>query len=158
MAELKENGLIELQLKRKLPFPREMVFEAWLNKEHLLKWMGPTEDINLGFIEIDPQPKGKYRFGFDDKGCSDERSYVHGEYLEIQQPEKLVFTWIWEPPLPEAGVVTIVTIAFFEIETGTEMVLSHQKFMDEASCERHRAGWMGTLDKMQNLLNTKQAQ
>ncbi|PCI52838.1 MAG: hypothetical protein COB34_08810 [Methylophilaceae bacterium] len=91
MAELKENGLIELQLKRKLPFPREMVFEAWLNKEHLLKWMGPTEDINLGFIEIDPQPKGKYRFGFDDKGCSDERSYVHGEYLEILAARKIGF-------------------------------------------------------------------
>lgn len=157
-AELKDNGLIELQLKRNLPFPREMVFEAWLNKEHLLQWMGPTEEINLGFIEVDPQPKGKYRFGFDDKGCADERSYVHGEYLTIQSPEKLVFTWIWEPPLPEAGIVTIVTVEFFEIETGTEMVLSHQKFMDEASCERHRAGWTGTLDKMHTLLNAKLVQ
>jgi len=152
IAELKKDGSVELQIKRKLPFPRELVFEAWLSKDHLLRWMGPTEDIKPGFIEVDPQKEGKYRFGFDEKGSPDERHYVHGEYLTIEHPEKLVFTWIWEPPLPEAGVVSIVTVEFFEIESGTEMILTHQKFMDEKSCEKHRAGWIGTLDKMENHL------
>lgn len=152
IAELKKDGTLELQIKRTLPFPRELVFDAWLKKEHLLKWMGPTQDINLGFIEIDPLPEGKYRFGFDDKNCLDERSFVHGEYLKITPPSQLVFTWIWESPLPEAGVVTLVTVDFHETEDGTEMVLTHQKFMDDESCEKHRMGWSGTLDKLQLLL------
>lgn len=151
-AELKKDGSLELKMRRKLPFPRELVFEAWLNKEHLMKWMGPTEDINPGFVEVDPQPGGKYRFGFDEKGCSDERSYVHGEYLTIERPTKLVFTWIWEPPLPEAGVTSVVTVEFFETDDGTEMILTHQKFMDAESCEKHRTGWSGTLDKLENYL------
>jgi len=152
IAELKKDGTLELTIKRTLPFPRELVFEAWLKKEHLLKWMGPTQDINLGFIEVDPQPEGRYRFGFDDKNCLDQRSFVHGEYLKITSPSQLVFTWIWEEPLPEAGVVTLVTVDFLEVDNGTEMTLTHQKFMDQESCEKHRAGWTGTLDKLQQLL------
>ncbi|MEO9943759.1 MAG: SRPBCC domain-containing protein [Paraglaciecola sp.] len=152
IAELKKDGSIELQVKRTLAFPRELVFSAWLKAEHLMKWMGPTQDINLGLIEIDPQPKGKYRFGFDDKNCLDTRSFVHGEFLKITAPSQLVFTWIWEAPLPEAGVLTLVTVDFHEVEGGTEMVLTHQKFMDKESCERHNAGWTGTLDKLQALL------
>ncbi len=151
-AELTKEGTLELTIKRTLPFPRELVFDAWLNKEHLLKWMGPTQDINLGFIEVDPSREGHYRFGFDDKNCADQRSFVHGKYLKITAPSQLVFTWIWEEPLPEAGVVTLVTVDFIEVENGTEMTLTHQKFTDHESCEKHRAGWTGTLDKLHQLL------
>lgn len=153
IAELKQDGTIALQLKRILPFPRELVFEAWQDKEQLLQWMGPTDDISLGFIEVDPQPEGRYRFGFDDGECSDQRSYVHGEFLSIVRPEQLIFTWIWEPPLPEAGVITKVTVDFLEVEGGTELTLTHQKFMDEESCEKHRVGWVGTFDQMEVYLS-----
>lgn len=148
-AELKQDGTLELTIRRKFPFPKDMVFEAWLKKEHLAKWMGPTPDINLNLTEIDPQNGGKYRFGFEERGCSDNTSYVHGEFLEILKPERLVFSWIWEEPLPEAGVYTLVTVDFTEVSEGTEITLLHQKFMDEESCERHRDGWAGTLDKME---------
>lgn len=152
IAELKQDGTLELEIKRTLPFPRELVFEAWLKKEHLLKWMGPTQNINLGFIEVDPQPEGRYRFGFDDDDNLDQRVFVHGEFLKISPPSQLVFSWIWEEPLPEAGVTSLVTVDFREVDEGTEMILTHQKFMDQESCERHRAGWAGTLDKLHQLL------
>jgi len=151
-AELRKDGILELTIKRTLPFPRELVFEAWLRKEYLLKWMGPTQDINLGFIEVDAQPDGRYRFGLEDKNCSDQISFVHGKYLEVTPPSRLIFTWVWEEPLPEAGIVTLVTIDFLEVESGTEMILTHQKFMDQESCEKHHIGWTGTLDKLHQLL------
>ncbi len=147
-AELKQDGTIELTIHRILPFPRDMVFEAWLKQEHLAKWMGPTPDINLSFTQIDPRVHGKYRFGFEDQGCSDSTSYVHGEFLQIVKPEKLIFSWIWEEPLAEAGVHTLVTVDFKEVSEGTEITLLHQKLMDDASCQRHREGWLGTLDKL----------
>ncbi len=147
-AELKEDGTLELVIRREFPFPRELVFEAWLNKDHLAKWMGPTPDINLVHTEVNAKQGGTYRLGFQEKGCSDSTSYVHGEYLEIIRPEKLVFTWIWEEPLPEAGIETLVTVEFSETKTGTEILLTHQRFMDEASRERHDQGWQGTLEKL----------
>ncbi len=144
--------MMELKIRREFPFPRELVFEAWVNKEHLAKWMGPTPDINLVLTEVNTKEGGAYRFGFQEKGCSDDPSYVHGEYIEINHPEKLVFTWIWEDPLPEAGVETLVTVEFFETESGTEIFLTHQKFMDEESCEKHNHGWNGTFDKLESKL------
>ncbi len=152
-AELKEDGTLALEIRREFPFPRELVFEAWLNKDHLAQWMGPTPDINLVHTEVDAQQGGSYRLGFQEKGCSDSTSYVHGEYLEIKHPEKLVFTWIWEEPLPEAGVETLVTVEFFATKDGTQILLTHQKFMDEASRERHDHGWRGTFDKLANRLS-----
>ncbi len=151
-AELKNDGTLELKMRREFPFPRELVFDAWLNEEHLAKWMGPTPDINLILTEVNAKEGGAYRFGFQEKGCSDDPSYVHGKYIEINHPKKLVFTWIWEPPLPEAGIETLVTVKFLETETGTEILLTHQKFMDEESLERHDQGWCGTFDKLENRL------
>ncbi len=147
-AELKEDGTLELTIRREFSFPRELVFEAWLNKDHLAKWMGPTPDINLVHTEVNAKQGGTYRLGFQEKGCSDSTSYVHGEYLEIIKPEKLVFTWIWKEPLPEAGIETLVTVEFSETKIGTEILLAHQRFMDEASRERHDQGWCGTFDKL----------
>jgi uncharacterized protein YndB with AHSA1/START domain len=151
-AELKKDGTLELTITREFSFSRELVFEAWTKKKHLQKWMGPTPQINLSLAEVDFKEGGTYRFGFEEKDCSDKTSYVHGKYLEITLPEKLVFTWVWEPPLEEANVETLVTVEFSETEKGTKVVLIHQRLMDEASCERHRSGWNGTLDKMANFL------
>ncbi len=155
IAEIKSNGSAELQIRRKLAFPRQLVFDAWIKKEHLVKWMGPSKEITLGFVEIDAVPNGKYRFGFDDKNCSDTRSYVHGEFLKIDSPSQLVFTWVWEDPLPDAGALTLVTVDFFEVDDGTEIILTHQRFKDKESRHRHNIGWAGTLDKLDYLLADK---
>jgi uncharacterized protein YndB with AHSA1/START domain len=152
IAELKKDGNIELELRRRFPFPRKMVFEAWVNKDHLVKWMGPTPDINLAVTEIDAAVGGSYRFGFEERNCSDGISYVHGEYIEISPYDKLAFTWIWEAPLEEAGVETLVTVEFFETDSGTEILLTHQRFATEEACEKHRMGWGGTFDKLNNRL------
>ncbi len=147
-GELKKDGTLELEITRDFFYPRELVFEAWSNKEHLYKWMGPTPQINLALAEVDFREGGRYRFGLEEKDCSANTSYVQGEYVEITPPEKLVFTWIWEPPLEEAYIETLVTVRFYEIENGTKVVLLHQRLMNQESCERHRSGWSGTLDKM----------
>lgn len=146
-TELKKGGTLELEICREFPFPRDMVFDAWTNKDHLSKWMGPTPEITLALTEVNARKGGSYRFGFGEKDCSDGISYVHGEYLEISRPDKLVFTWICEPPLEEAGIETLVTVEFFETETGTEVVLKHQRFATEDACEKHRFGWEGTFTK-----------
>lgn len=151
-AELKKDGTLELKVTREFPFPRGLVFEAWTKKEHLQKWMGPTPQINLSLAEVDFKEGGTYRFGFEEKDCLESTCYVHGEYLEITPHEKLVFSWIWEPPLDEANIETLVTVEFSDTEKGTKVVLTHQRLMNEESCERHCSGWNGTLDKMANFL------
>lgn len=60
-ANLKDDGTIELEVRREFPFPREMVFGAWVNEDHLGKWMGPTDEITMEGIKVDAREGGGYR-------------------------------------------------------------------------------------------------
>lgn len=154
-AELKSDGSVELRIERFLPFPRELVFEAWTQAEHLLQWMGPTFGINLSFIELDVQANGCYRFGFEDSDCQTESevSYVHGEYLSIEPPRHLAFTWVWEHPVPDSGETTHVTVDLTEVDGGTQLRLIHTGFPHMESRQRHNQGWNGTIEKLLAYLN-----
>ena len=146
------NQVLELTIRRVLRFPRDRVFQAWLDKEALCQWMGPSQDVNLQHIEHDPRPSGKFRFGFVITGQKDPE-FVHGEFLEISPPSRLVFTWIWEPPVREAGAKTVVEVDFADHEEGTKLVLTHTRFPDSEARDRHHQGWNGTLKKMDTYLH-----
>lgn len=51
-TELKKDGTLQLEIHREFPFPRDMVLDAWTNKDHLSKWMGPTPEITLALTEV----------------------------------------------------------------------------------------------------------
>ena len=59
-AELIEDGTIELEIRREFPFPRELVFDAWVNEDHLYKWMGPTDEITMADIKVDAREGGAF--------------------------------------------------------------------------------------------------
>jgi uncharacterized protein YndB with AHSA1/START domain len=144
-ANIKVDGTIELELRREFPFPREMVFDAWLNEDHLAKWMGPTDEITMEGIRVDASEGGGYRMTFVHP--DDDRDTVYGVYKTIKRPDKLVFTWIWETEEGEEEIETLVTVDFNKTSSGTEIVLLHQKFASQESCDHHNKGWIGCLDK-----------
>ena len=65
-----------------------------------------------------------------------------GEYLVIERPMRLVFTWQSEP----AGD-TLVTVEFTRVsDHRTRVTLTHERF---ATCEQrdlHRGGWTALLE------------
>jgi uncharacterized protein YndB with AHSA1/START domain len=62
----------------------------WLDAESLHHWMHPGDGA-VSHIEVNPVVGGTFRFDMRDKGG---QIHVHtGQYLEIQRPEKLRFTW-----------------------------------------------------------------
>ncbi len=150
IAEINKDGSMKLEIRREFPFPRDLVFETWVNVEHLHRWMGPTENITMAVVEVDAREGGSYKLGFQESG--EPVKIVHGVYQTIRRPEKLVFTWIWEPPLPDAGIETLVTVEFLEITGGTEIHLKHERFVSKEVCELHYQGWSGTFDKLDNRL------
>jgi len=69
------------------------------------------------------------------------KAYVAvGEYREIQRPTRLVFTWEWEDQEMRVGE-TLVTLEFNEKGGRTEVVLTHERFVDPARVARHEQGW-----------------
>lgn len=126
-----------LVVRRQIAVARERVFEAWLDSESLAHWMGPkTFGFTHATVTVDPRVGGGFRIVME--GRTDGGDYEHrGEYLAIEPPSLLSFTWIsratdYQP--------TVVTIEFHERGTGTELVLTHRRLAPKA-VESHREGW-----------------
>jgi len=124
-----------LVVRRQIAVPRERVFEAWLDSESLAHWMRPG-DFTHATVTVDPRVGGGFRIVME--GRTDGVDYEHrGEYLAIEPPSLLSFTWISKATDYEP---TVVTIEFHERGTGTELVLTHQRLAPKA-VEAHRQGW-----------------
>lgn len=134
----------ELVVRRVLPVERERVFAAWLDPASLATWMRPG-GMTGALVELDPRVGGRFRILMQ----RDEGSFEHqGEYLAIEPPSLLSFTWISKATdlLP-----TIVTIEFLERGSGTELVLTHQR-LPQASFESHRQGWTSIVRQLEEVL------
>jgi uncharacterized protein YndB with AHSA1/START domain len=78
--------------ERVIEAPAEAVFEAWSDAERMGKWMCPGPDMSHATVEVDFRVGGRFRIVMHG-----ERDYVHhGEYLAIEPPRHIVFTWVSE--------------------------------------------------------------
>lgn len=138
MSETDEAAPV-LVVRRQIAVPRERVFAAWLDSESLAHWMRPG-DFTHATVAVDPRVGGGFRIvmeGRPDGGASEHR----GEYLAIEPPSLLSFTWISKATDHKP---TVVTIEFHERGTGTELVLTHRGLPPKA-VEGHRKGWTDIL-------------
>ena len=135
-----ESGKI-LVVRRVIPVPRERVFQAWLDSESLAQWMRPGSATDAT-VEVEPKVGGKFRIVMIDG----PKRYEHtGEYLVIDPPQRLEFTWISEATDHRP---TVVTIEFLERDRGTELVLTHRR-LPPTQVESHRRGWTDVLQLLE---------
>jgi uncharacterized protein YndB with AHSA1/START domain len=135
-----------LVVRRFIPVPRERVFAAWLDPTSLAQWMRPgiTTDST---VEVDPRVGGKFRIVMR----QGKEKFEHtGEYLTIQPPARLAFTWISQATDHKP---TEVTIEFHERQDGTELVLTHRR-LPATQVESHRSGWTDILRELQGNLSS----
>jgi uncharacterized protein YndB with AHSA1/START domain len=104
----------EIRLTRLFDAPRPLVFEAMTRPEHVREWWGRLGDgYSVPECEIDLRPGGRWRFvNLTAKGV---RVAFSGVYREVQPPDRLVFTEIFEEgpganpqPGDEGSLVTTV--------------------------------------------------
>lgn len=119
----------------------EAVFAAWTDPESLRVWMCPM-DVEEARAELDVRVGGRFRI---DMIAGDEVYRHTGEYVEVDPPRRLAFTWT-SPATNERP--SRVTVQLEPTETGTEVVLTHERLPDRRSAERHEAGWASILDKL----------
>jgi uncharacterized protein YndB with AHSA1/START domain len=130
-----------LVVRKFIPVPRERVFAAWLDAASLARWMRPTGMADA-MAEVDPRVGGKFRIVM----VRGREKFEHtGEYLTIQPPARLSFTWISQATDLRP---TEVTIEFEERQGGTELVLTHRR-LPAAQVDSHRSGWTDILRELQ---------
>lgn len=131
----------EVVITRIFDAPRELVFKAWTDPEHLVKWFGP-KDFSATIIESEVRTGGTYHFHMRGPNYDD---HWRGVYREVVPPERLAFTW-------PAGPDSIVTVTFEDVAGKTKLTLRHGVFETVDARDRHEHGWNSTLDCLADYL------
>jgi uncharacterized protein YndB with AHSA1/START domain len=162
-----EPGWAVLQVRRRFDAPREQVFRAWIDPELLRQWLtGPGGRSPQA--EVDARVGGEFRITMTSRagalfarlpGRRSEFVHMIGRYLEIDPPERLVFTMGWEdfPTVHMGRDASTVTVEFHEAEGGTEVVLTHERQPSRRIRAFHRYGWRGSLRNLEELLAAPRA-
>ena len=129
-----------LVIKRIVNAKRNKVFEAWTKPESLEKWFLPMSIASVK-VKNDFRVGGSYQI---DMVSGEGEVYVHtGEYKEIKENEKLVFTWNsdWVKN-------SQITLEFKDAGENTEIILTHEMLPTDETREEHRQGWSSIFDKL----------
>jgi uncharacterized protein YndB with AHSA1/START domain len=132
--------MTDIVVRRFIPALRQQAFAAWLDPKSLAQWMLPG-DVSKATVEADARVGGQFRIVMEHGRGGAEH---WGEYLIIDPPKLLSFTWISEHTnrLP-----TTVTIEFLERDGGTELVLTHRG-LPPAQAASHQNGWGDIVRKL----------
>ena len=133
----------DVVVRRLIAVPREDVFAAWLDAETLGAFMRPGS-VTAAHAEVDPRVGGRFRIFMLHSG----RELEHwGEYLRIDPPALLSFTWHSAATHQQR---TVVTVEFLDRGGSTEVVLTHRALPPEKRDE-HRGGWTGILAALERV-------
>ena len=105
-----EPGVVEVTVY--IAARPETVFPYFTDPVRYVQWMG-------GHAVLDPAPGGIYQVGMRD-GVQ-----AAGEFVEVEPPRRLVFTWGWTHEHAVAPGSTTVVVTFEDEDGGTRVVLRH---------------------------------
>ncbi len=112
--------------------PPETVWEFFVDPQKLTTWMGLT-------AEIDPRPGGSYRSEVI------PGHIARGEYVEVDPPRRLVFTWGWERsggednPVPPGS--STIEVELTPDGDGTSLRFLHRDLPNAEAATSHAHGW-----------------
>jgi uncharacterized protein YndB with AHSA1/START domain len=134
-------------VKRDYAFPAERVFDAWLTPEVTRRWLFTTADSEVIRCEIDARVGGKFEI-VDKRDSGEFKGEIRhvGEYLEIDRPHRLVFTFGVPQFDPAMSRVEIDIVAK---GTGCELTLTHHGVPQEWQAPTTQ-GWttlLGSLER-----------
>lgn len=148
----------EIVITRIFDAPRQLVWKAWTNPEHLMRWWGP-KNFTSPACKVDLRVGGKYLYCMRSK--EGQEFWSTGTYKEIVPFERLVCS---DSFADEKGNVVpashygmpgdnwplelTVTITFEDLGGKTKMTLTHAGIPAGEMKEMTGAGWNESFDKL----------
>jgi uncharacterized protein YndB with AHSA1/START domain len=132
------NDTIVQEVTIKAPAAR--IFDALTRPSELLKWWKSAGKFQITHAECDVRPGGKWLMrvtGNCEPGSAAPESVVRGEYVVIEPPHLLTFTWIREL---ENQPETLVRWELDEKDGETTVRVIHSKLVTE-SLRARNSGW-----------------
>lgn len=137
------TGETSLMIRRVFKAGIERVFDALTRPEALAEWMG-AKMARPAEVTVDLQIGGKYAIRMIDSDGNEHN--VGGEYLEIDRPNRVSFTWAWASTPDRISRVEYALRASGDGET--TLTLTHERLFDQDARDRHGKGWTASLDSL----------
>lgn len=151
---------LSLRVSRLINAPRRRVFEAWIKPELRRRWWFAGTENQLTNCEIDARVGGTYcqkQIG----GCEDAPNVpddyewiMEGEFLEITEPQRLVFTWNVNHP-DEPQVEQRVTVDFIDVDGATKVTITHERIPTTPMRDGTKEGWTKLLELLAGVLEQR---
>ncbi len=136
----------EVLITRVFDAPRELVFRAWTDPDHVARWFGPEGmEVSRESVEIDLRIGGRYGLTMSGRGMEHPLTY---EIVELDPPRLLVLKC---DPIPEVGIneTTFTRVELHDHGGKTRMTLSDGPYTEATHAE---AGWHSAFEKLAALL------
>ena len=153
MSYAVQSNQSAIALERIFRAPPARVFKAWKNEAEFIRWFGAT-DSRPSMVQLDFRVGGSWRALF---GPSDSpETYLTGEYLEIEENTKIVFTWNYVRCFPVAEAYrspeSIVSVTLEPQGSGTRLCFEQRGVVSEDARYNVRSGWNASLTLLHNLV------
>ena len=114
----------------------ETVWEFLVDPEKLMRWKGINADLET-------QPGGIFR-------CEVIPGHIaRGEYVEIDKPNRLVFTWGWDGSADVPPGSSTIVIELASDGDGTSLRFVHQDLPNAEAIASHAHGWDHYLPRLE---------
>ena len=137
---------VGITITRVFDAPRERVWKEWTEPERFADWYGGAEaEVPLSTVSMDVREGGSWRATMF---AGPDRREIHwkGEYREVNEPERLVFT-VSDQPGEDA--YELVTVVLTDLGDGrTEMVMQQRGRMTREQYQRAGEGWTTFFDRI----------
>ena len=143
-----QSGDLSLNIQRAMPAPRSRVFKLHAEPDQWARWWGPN-GFTVSAIEVDLRVGGQYRIRMqppDGDGFA-----LTGEFLRVDDPTLLSYTFRWEPPDPD-DQETVVVFSLAARGDSTEVKVEQGPFLTEERRALHTQGWTETLDRLRRVV------
>ena len=137
-----------LRMERTFDAPAQAVFDAWTSEEVMRRWWHAEHDWETTVAEVDLRVGGTVRVVM--RNPHEDVEYGGGgRYTEIDPPNRLAFSWIWDGD----DTRQLIEIEFEETDDGVTTVhFTHSGLWDEESVRSHEDGWGKAFDNLERTL------
>ena len=132
------EAVVTVQVRHHFDASAERVFDAWLDPEKARQFLFATPAGEMVRVDIDARVGGK--FNITERRDGEDAEHV-GEYLEIERPRRLVFSFGDNVAFPVSRVV----IEIVADGSGCELTLTHERVLAEYEAQATE-GWAGVLE------------
>ena len=137
---------VSVSVEREFAVDRATMWKLWTDKEHLSQWMRPSLELfEPTAVSIDARLGGQYTF---EMIMAEGSTLLDGEFVTLDEPDRIVFTWNCEG-LDLHG--TVVTVEFADRGERTLVTLTHARFENQTVADNHHEGWVGCLNTLAEL-------